>query len=154
MNYDKPIYLKALCKTKGDKKVAKEIADGIKNANDIGAGLTSVIRGREGANPAEKAATWFYRNLLLFPKGISQMAKTIFSIPTHLRNFFSAGAFSAANGLLFEGLTNPGLIKRAFQQGIDVSGVLKLGPNSKLAQREYQDLLSLQFQTVLSYLTD
>ena len=71
------------------------------------------------------------------------MAKTIFSIPTHLRNFFSAGAFSAANGLLFEGLTNPGLIKRAFQQGIDVSGVLKLGPNSPLAQREYQDLLEL-----------
>ena len=49
----------------------------------------------------------------------------------------------SANGLLFEGLTNPGLIKRAFQQGIDVSGVLKLGPNSPLAQREYQDLLEL-----------
>ena len=45
------------------KFTTKEIADGIKNANDIGAGLTSVIRGREGANPAEKAATWFYRNL-------------------------------------------------------------------------------------------
>ena len=44
---------------------------------------------------------------------------------------------------MFEGLTNPGLIKRAFQQGIDVSGVLKLGPNSPLAQREYQDLLEL-----------
>ena len=28
MNNDKPIYLKALCKTKGDKKVAKEIAAG------------------------------------------------------------------------------------------------------------------------------
>ena len=52
------------------KYTTKEIADGIKNANDIGAGLTSVIRGREGANPAEKAATWFYRNLLLFQKGI------------------------------------------------------------------------------------
>ena len=66
----------------------------IKNANDIGAGLTSVIRGREGANPAEKAVTWFYRNLLLFPKGVSQLAKTVLSIPTHLRNFFSAGAFA------------------------------------------------------------
>ena len=75
------------------KFTTKEIADGIKNANDIGAGLTSVIRGREGANPAEKAVTWFYRNLLLFPKGISQLAKTVLSIPTHLRNFFSAGAF-------------------------------------------------------------
>ena len=105
--------------------------------------LQGFVRGDKKMTGAEKAVSWFYRNLLLFPKGVSQMAKTIFSIPTHLRNFFSAGAFSAANGLLFEGLTNPGLIKRAFQQGIDVSGVLKLGPNSPLAQREYQDLLEL-----------
>ena len=34
MNYnDKLLYLKALCKTKGDKKVAKEIANGIKYLN-------------------------------------------------------------------------------------------------------------------------
>jgi hypothetical protein len=125
------------------KWTTKEIADGIKNANDIGAGLTSVIRGREGANPAEKAATWFYRNLLLFPKGISQMAKTIFSIPTHLRNFFSAGAFAGANGILFEGLTNPGLLKKAFAEGIDTSALLKLGPGSAEAQAAYRELLEL-----------
>ena len=125
------------------KYTTKEIADGIKNANDIGAGLTSVIRGREGANPAEKAATWFYRNLLLFPKGISQMAKTIFSIPTHLRNFFSAGAFAGANGILFEGLTNPGLLKKAFAEGIDTSALLKLGPGSAEAQAAYRELLEL-----------
>ena len=125
------------------KWTTKEIADGIKNANDIGAGLTSVIRGREGANPAEKAATWFYRNLLLFPKGISQMAKTIFSIPTHLRNFFSAGAFAGANGILFEGLTNPGLLKKAFAEGIDTSALFKLGPGSPEAQKAYRELLEL-----------
>ncbi len=125
------------------KFTTKEIADGIKNANDIGAGLTQVIRGREGANPAEKAATWFYRNLLLFPKGISQMAKTIFSIPTHLRNFFSAGAFAGANGILFEGLTNPGLLKRAFAEGIDTSALLKLGSGSAEAQAAYRELLEL-----------
>lgn len=126
-----------------NKWTTKEIADGIKNANDIGAGLTSVIRGREGANPAEKAATWFYRNLLLFPKGISQMAKTIFSIPTHLRNFFSAGAFAGANGILFEGLTNPGLLKKAFAEGIDTSALLRLGPGSAEAQAAYRELLEL-----------
>ena len=93
------------------KYTTKEIADAIRNINDIGSGLTQVIRGREGANPAEKAVTWFYRNLLLFPKGISQLAKTVLSIPTHLRNFFSAGAFASANGIFFEGLTNPGLLK-------------------------------------------
>ena len=126
-----------------DTYTTREIAEGIKTANNVMGALQGFVRGDKKMTGAEKAVSWFYRNLLLFPKGVSQMAKTIFSIPTHLRNFFSAGAFSAANGLLFEGLTNPGLIKRAFQQGIDVSGVLKLGPNSPLAQREYQDLLEL-----------
>ena len=125
------------------KWTTKEIADGIKNANDIGAGLTSVIRGREGANPAEKAVTWFYRNLLLFPKGVSQLAKTVLSIPTHLRNFFSAGAFAGANGILFEGITNPGLLARAFREGVDTSALLKLGPNSAEAQAAYRELLEL-----------
>ncbi len=125
------------------KYTTKEIADGIKNINDIGSGLTQVIRGREGANPAEKAATWFYRNLLLFPKGISQVAKTVLSIPTHLRNFFSAGAFAGANGILFEGLTNPKLLANAFAEGIDVSALLKLGPNSAKAQEAYRELLEL-----------
>jgi len=125
------------------KYTTKEIADGIKNANDIGAGLTSVIRGREGANPAEKAVTWFYRNLLLFPKGVSQLAKTVLSIPTHLRNFFSAGAFAGANGILFEGLTNPGLLARAFREGVDTSALLKLGPGSAEAQAAYRELLEL-----------
>ena len=125
------------------KYTTKEIADGIKNINDIGSGLTQVIRGREGANPAEKAATWFYRNLLLFPKGISQIAKTVLSIPTHLRNFFSAGAFAGANGILFDGLTNPKLFAKAFSDGIDISGLLKLGPNSARAQEAYRELLEL-----------
>ena len=125
------------------KYTTKEIADGIANINDIGSSLTAVIRGRGEANPAEKAATWFYRNLLLFPKGISQLAKTVLSIPTHLRNFFSAGAFASANGIFFEGLTNPGLLKRAFAEGIDTSGLLKLGPNSAQAQKAYQELLEL-----------
>jgi hypothetical protein len=121
----------------------REIAEGIKTANNVMGSLQGFIRGTKQMTGAEKAFSWFYRNLLLFPKGVSQMAKTIFSIPTHLRNFFSAGAFSAANGLLFEGLTNPGLLKRAFAQGIDVSALLKAGPGSKIAQKEYQDLLEL-----------
>jgi len=121
----------------------REIAEGIKTANNVMGSLQGFVRGTKEMTGAEKGVSWFYRNLLLFPKGISQMAKTIFSIPTHLRNFFSAGAFSAANGLLFEGLQNPKLLKEAFQQGIDVSGLLKAGANSPLAQREYRDLLEL-----------
>ena len=61
------------------------------------------------------------------------MILLFYLIPTHVRNFLSAGAFAGANGILFEGLTNPKLLKDAFQQGIDVSGLLKAGPNSKLA---------------------
>jgi hypothetical protein len=133
----------ALVSPLSGKFTTKEIADGIKNINDIGASLTSVIRGREGANPAEKAATWFYRNLLLFPKGVSQLAKTVLSIPTHLRNFFSAGAFASANGIFFEGLTNPGLLAKAFAEGVDTSALLKLGPNSPQAQAAYRELLEL-----------
>lgn len=36
MNNDKLLYLKALCKTKGEKKVIKEITEGIKDINDKG----------------------------------------------------------------------------------------------------------------------
>jgi len=128
----------------GDTFTTREIAEGIKSANDVMGALQGFVRGdKKGMGGAEKAVSWFYRNLLLFPKGISQMAKTIFSIPTHLRNFFSAGAFTAANGILFEGLSNPNLLRKAFQQGINVSGLLKAGVNSPAAQREYRDMLEL-----------
>ena len=41
-----------------------------------------------------------YQSLILYPKGLSQIAKTILSPVTHLRNFISAGAFAAANGII------------------------------------------------------
>ena len=97
------------------------------------------IRGREGAKGTEKAVTWFYRNLLLFPKGISQLAKTVLSIPTHLRNMFSAFGFSGANGTLFD----PTFYKSAFAEGIETSGLLKAGAPSAKAQAAYRELLEL-----------
>jgi hypothetical protein len=39
-----------------------------------------------------------YKNFVLLPKGISQVAKTVYSAFTHARNLVSGGAFSAANG--------------------------------------------------------
>jgi len=42
-----------------------------------------------------------YRYAILAPKGISQIAKTILSPITHVRNFITAGAFAAANGAIF-----------------------------------------------------
>jgi len=41
-----------------------------------------------------------YNNLILYPKGTSQMAKTILAPFTHARNFISATAFAGANGIL------------------------------------------------------
>ena len=41
-----------------------------------------------------------YNNLVLYPKGTSQMAKTILAPFTHARNFISATAFAGANGIL------------------------------------------------------
>ena len=121
----------------------KDIAEGIKSSNDVLSGLQGFVRGTKEMSGAEKVVSWFYRNLLLFPKSISQMSKTIFSIPTHIRNFMSAGAFTAANGVLFDGISNPKLLGKAFKEGIDVSALLKLGPGSARAQAEYQDLLEL-----------
>ena len=41
-----------------------------------------------------------YNGLILYPKGLSQMSKTILAPFTHARNFISATAFAAANGIL------------------------------------------------------
>ena len=63
-----------------------EVADAIELASG------KIVKG------AEDVA--LYRNLILFPKATSQMAKTILSLFTHVRNFVSAGAFAAANGII------------------------------------------------------
>ena len=73
--------------------------------------------------------------MILFPKGLSQIAKTVLSIPTHLRNLFSAGAFAGANGTLFE---NPALIKEAFEEAF---GALQVGTRGEKANAAYQELL-------------
>jgi hypothetical protein len=117
----------------------KEIAEAIKNANNIAGGLQGFVRG-EGKEGAEAAVSWMYRNLLLFPKGVSQLSKTVFSVPTHLRNMISAFGFSGANGILFE---NPATVAKAFKEGIDVSGLTKLGTNTPRAQEAYRELLEL-----------
>ena len=115
-----------------------EIAEALKNANNIAGGLQGFVRG-EGKEGAEAAVSWMYRNLLLFPKGISQLAKTVFSIPTHLRNMFSAFGFAGANGTLFD----TEFYKSAFAEGIETSGLLKIGPPSAKAQAAYRELLEL-----------
>jgi len=124
------------------KYTTREIADGIRRANEIPSSWVKWVRG-EDTEGALKAASMAYRSLLIFPKAISQISKTVLSIPTHLRNFFSAGAFAGANGILFEGLTNPKLLGNAFKEGIDISSLMKLSPSHPKAQAAYRELLEL-----------
>jgi len=128
------------------KFTTREIGEAIKVANDVPTSLQGFVRGNKEMSGTEAGVSWFYRNLLMFPKGVSQMAKTIFSIPTHIRNFMSAGAFSAANGIIPFALENPKTFARAFKRGIGESGLLKLGGvegGTAANQAAYRDMLEL-----------
>jgi len=123
-----------------DMWTTKEIAAGIENMNNMQTGFTGFVRGREDASTAENVASWMYRNLLLFPKGVSQIAKTVLSIPTHIRNFLSAGAFAGANGVLFE---NPKVVAQAFRDGVNISGLLNVGTKDPAFEKLYRELIEL-----------
>ena len=75
----------------------------------------------------------------LFPKALSQVAKTILAPVTHFRNLFSATGFSAANGIFFE---NPAVVGKAFK---DAFGKLQLPgrQGTEAANAEYRELLEL-----------
>jgi len=118
----------------------QDIADGLLLANNLkDTWLTSFAKGREGASVAEQGASWLYRNLLLIPKGASQLAKTVLSVPTHIRNFMSAGAFAGANGVLF---TNPKDLANAFKEGARISGVFKGARNADF-EKAYREMVEL-----------
>ena len=68
----------------------------------------------------------FYKYAVLAPKAGSQIAKTILSPLTHVRNLLSAGAFVAANGAAFP---NYGDIKLLLPQSLGGSGAVKQAYN-------------------------
>ena len=77
-----------------------------------------------------------YHSFVLYPKATSQMAKTILSPVTHIRNFVSAGAFASSNGLFLQA---PDEIAAAMK---DAYKALQI-PGSRMANDEYRKLLSL-----------
>jgi hypothetical protein len=84
--------------------------------------------------PESGFAGRLYANAILYPKATSQMAKTILSPFTHMRNFLSAGAFATANGLIpFIG-PGEGAARKALR-------AIQLGPRSKEGNQIYQELL-------------
>jgi len=74
-----------------------------------------------------------YNSLILYPKGLSQMSKTILAPFTHARNFISATAFAAANGHLPFGQIDD--VKAAFN-ALQAKGFRRDNPF-------YQELLEL-----------
>ena len=83
-----------------------------------------------------------YRNMLLFPKATSQIAKTVLSPITHARNLISAGAFSAANGVLPLIPARPGdyaIFAKSLKEAL---GPL-VGKNKLQAKQFYDELLEL-----------
>ena len=78
-----------------------------------------------------------YKNLFLAPKAGAQVAKTVLSPTTHMRNFLSATGFSLANGTLF---TNPKLFAEA---AATAARTVQLGLRSPKAMEEYREMLEL-----------
>ena len=113
----------------------EEIAEGFANV----ANFQKWLRGEgESQGQITKVGTWLYRNLFLTPKAGAQYAKTVLSIPTHMRNFISASAFAAANGIFFE---NPALWMRAMKKA---GATVQLGQLRKpLSMERYRRYLEL-----------
>ena len=86
-------------------------------------------------NSTKSIPTQLYNNLILYPKGMSQMAKTILAPFTHVRNFISAAAFAGANGILPFGNTKD---VRAAWNALQVAG-----PGTRKSNQFYQELLDL-----------
>ena len=76
-----------------------------------------------------------YKYVFLYPKAGAQIAKTVLSPTTHIRNFLSASSFSIANGTLF---TNPKLVKDAIAKA---AKTVQLGLRSPQGMKEYRTLL-------------
>ena len=91
-----------------------------------------------------------YKYAILAPKAASQIAKTILSPITHVRNFITAGAFAAANGALLpsygdikllapKSLGGKGLLETAY----GLTGKRILGTSTKADDELYERLLKV-----------
>ena len=110
----------------------RAIAEGFDNVSK----LQEFMRGETGG-ALGKTFSWAWRNLLLTPKAGAQYAKTILSVPTHIRNFLSSGAFALGNGTLFE---NPQLMKEAMQRA---GATIQIGIRNPLSMERYRRYLEL-----------
>ena len=73
----------------------------------------------------------------LYPKAGAQVAKTVLSPTTHIRNFLSASSFSLANGTLF---VDPRLVAKAMKAA---AKTVQFGVRSPEGMKEYRKLLEV-----------
>ena len=92
----------------------------------------------------------FYKYAVLAPKAASQIAKTILSPLTHVRNFISAGAFVSANGAFFPNYGDISTLlpkslggQGVFKQAYDLTGKRILGTMTKADDALYERLLKV-----------
>jgi len=124
-----------------DEIEAKKIAEMTQVAQDLISNplvgkyaLRNIAKSFEATEESMKGlGAQIYNNLVLYPKGTSQMAKTILAPFTHVRNFVSATAFAGANGILPFG--NTADVKAAW------TALQSLGPGMKQNNPFYRMLL-------------
>jgi hypothetical protein len=117
-----------------------------KKGNSLEAGITNPLEGKyainEIADALEETAGQtrsnsiigkLYENFILYPKATSQLAKTVLSPITHVRNFISAGAFATANGII----PTPKAMREAY------SALQTALPGTRQSNELYRRLLEL-----------
>jgi len=97
-------------------------------------GVVDALENVDNAILGDGFISQLYQNLVLYPKATSQMAKTVLAPITHARNFISAGAFAAANGIIPFGDSDA--VKQAYN-------ALQIGGRTKAGNELYQELLRL-----------
>jgi hypothetical protein len=86
----------------------------------------------------KKSMSTAYKNLFLTPKAGAQVAKTVLSPTTHMRNFLSATGFSLANGTW--PFVNPKIMAEA---AATAARTVQFGLRSPKAMEEYREMLQL-----------
>ena len=98
----------------------------------------------EEASGKISAQRWYetaYNNFILYPKATAQLAKTVLSPITHVRNLLSAGAFATANGLIPGITVNPIEFSKAMKEAYKALDVRLIGADK--SREFYNKMLKL-----------
>ena len=109
----------------------QEIADAFDPVNKLSNFFTGPYD-----NKFSKGMSDAYKYLFLYPKAGAQVAKTVLSPTTHIRNFLSASSFSIANGTLFMQIQE--LVAKAMKEA---AKTVQFGLRSPEGMKEYRKLL-------------